>query len=115
MPVDNSDYLDPGDLFDAENPCNGQCDSQCDNCHDLDNCVPGDCMYGDLLLCKDCRSKYPSHQPWRIDPETGDYIDCDCVQHRTIAQQLDAAQSGEEFGNVILGLFKTLEKQMDNE
>ena len=63
----------------------------------------------------DCRAKYPSHQPWTIDPETGDYIDCGCLQHRTIAELLDAAQSGEEFGNTILGLFKALENQMNDE
>ena len=34
---------------------------------------------------------------------------------KTVAEQLDAAESGEEFGNVILGLFKTLEEKMDNE
>jgi hypothetical protein len=34
---------------------------------------------------------------------------------KTVAEQLDAAQTGEEFGNVILGLFKTLEEKMDNE
>lgn len=31
----------------------------------------------------------------------------------TVAEQLDAAQTGEEFGNVILGLFRTLEKARD--
>ena len=81
MPVDNSDYLDPGDLFDAGIPCNRRCKSQCDDCHDLDNCSPGDYLYGDLLLCMDCRLKYPSHQPWGIDPETGDYVECPCEVH----------------------------------
>ena len=28
---------------------------------------------------------------------------------RTVVEQLDAAETGEEFGNVILGLFKKLE------
>lgn len=81
MPVDNSDYLDPGDLFDEEGRCDRQCDSQCDGCHTLDNCVAGDYRYGDLLLCMNCRLNYPSHQPWRIDPETGDYIECPCEVH----------------------------------
>ena len=92
--------------------CDRQCESQCDNCHDLDNCVAGPYLYGDLMLCMDCRAKYPSHQPWRLDPESGEAIDCNCVQHRTIAERLDAAQTGEEFGNVILSLFNTLEKRL---
>jgi hypothetical protein len=33
----------------------------------------------------------------------------------TLAEQLDATQSGEEFGQVILGLFKTLETMEDND
>lgn len=33
----------------------------------------------------------------------------------TVAERLDAAKSGEEFGNVILGLFRTLEKARDDE
>lgn len=33
----------------------------------------------------------------------------------TVAEKLDAAESGEEFGNVILGLFRTLEKARDDE
>jgi hypothetical protein len=32
----------------------------------------------------------------------------------TLAEQLDATQSGEEFGQVVMGLFKTLEKVMDS-
>lgn len=55
--------------------CDRQCQSQCDDCHDLDNCVPATRQYGDLLLCGSCRAKYPAHQPWRMDPETGEYID----------------------------------------
>lgn len=31
----------------------------------------------------------------------------------TVAEQLDAAESGEKFGNVILSLFRTLEKARD--
>ena len=55
--------------------CDGKCQSQCDGCHDLNNCVPATSQYGDLILCADCRKKYPVRQPWRIDPETGEYID----------------------------------------
>lgn len=55
--------------------CTGACSTQCDDCHDLDHCAEGPWRYGDLLLCNDCRSKYPAQQPWRIDPETGEYID----------------------------------------
>ena len=44
---------------------------------------------------------------------------CRCMQftHQpmTLAEQLDATQSGEEFGQVILGLFKTLETMEDND
>jgi hypothetical protein len=36
-------------------------------------------------------------------------------QPMTLAEQLDATQSGEEFGQVILGLFKTLETMKDND
>ena len=55
--------------------CDRKCQSQCDGCHTLDNCVPATSQYGDLILCADCRKKYPVRQPWRIDPETGEYID----------------------------------------
>ena len=55
--------------------CDRQCNSQCDNCHTLDNCVEATRQYGDLLLCQSCREKYPVRQPWRLDPETGEYID----------------------------------------
>lgn len=55
--------------------CDRTCESQCDGCHDLDNCVPATTQYGDLILCTACRAKYPAWQPWRIDPETGEYID----------------------------------------
>lgn len=55
--------------------CNRQCDSQCDGCHTLDNCVEATQQYGDLILCEVCRQKYPAQQPWRLDPETGEYID----------------------------------------
>lgn len=36
-------------------------------------------------------------------------------QPMTVAEQLDAARTGEEFGQVIMGLFSTLEKAMDEE
>ena len=55
--------------------CQGRCRSQCDECHDIDNCVEGTERYGDLLLCQQCRGKHPKVQPWRICPETGEYID----------------------------------------
>jgi hypothetical protein len=34
-----------------------------------------------MILCEPCRAKYPKHQPWRLDPETGEYIDCKCKEH----------------------------------
>ena len=34
---------------------------------------------------------------------------------KTVAEQLDAAQTGEQFANVLQGLFATLEQQMDDE
>lgn len=34
---------------------------------------------------------------------------------KTLAEALDATQMGEEFGQVILGLFGTLERLMDDE
>jgi hypothetical protein len=34
---------------------------------------------------------------------------------RTIPEQLDAAQTGEQFGQVIQGLFGSLERAMDQE
>lgn len=56
--------------------CRGQCRGQgCEECHDIDNCVPATRRYGDLLLCNDCRDHHPVMQPWRIDPETGEYVD----------------------------------------
>lgn len=36
-------------------------------------------------------------------------------QPKTVAEQLDAARTGEEFGQVVMGLFSTLEKAMDDE
>lgn len=54
--------------------CDGTCRSQCDDCHDMDNCVPAQTVYGDLTLCLTCRQKYPLQQPWRIDPESGEPV-----------------------------------------
>lgn len=34
---------------------------------------------------------------------------------KTLAEQLDAARNGEEFGSVIQGLFRTVEQQMDDD
>lgn len=34
---------------------------------------------------------------------------------KTLAEHLDAAQSGDEFANVLQGLFATLEQQMDDD
>lgn len=61
--------------------CIGNCQSQCDNCHTLDNCVEATRQFGDLLLCKDCRENYPAMQPWRIDPESGEYVCTKCHKY----------------------------------
>jgi hypothetical protein len=37
------------------------------------------------------------------------------MQPKTIAEQLDAAQSGEEFGQVLMGLFDTLAHARDED
>jgi len=37
------------------------------------------------------------------------------TEPKTVPEMLDAAQTGEEFGNVILGIFKTLERMQDDE
>lgn len=56
--------------------CRGQCRHQgCEECHDIDNCVVATTRYGDLLLCSDCREHHPVVQPWRVDPESGEYVD----------------------------------------
>lgn len=63
-------------LVEPDRICRGQCRNQgCEECHDIDNCVEGTVRYGDLLLCQGCRGKYPKVQPWRVCPETGEYID----------------------------------------
>jgi hypothetical protein len=35
------------------------------------------------------------------------------TEPKTVAEQLDAAQTGEEFGAVVMGLFTALEKAME--
>ena len=37
------------------------------------------------------------------------------TEPKTIAEQLDAAQNGEQFSNAILGLFTTLEKMINED
>jgi hypothetical protein len=37
------------------------------------------------------------------------------TEPKTVPEMLDAAQTGEEFGVVILGIFKTLERLQDDE
>ena len=36
-------------------------------------------------------------------------------QPKTVPEMLDAAETGEQFGQVILGIFKTLERLKDDE
>lgn len=55
--------------------CRGRCTSQCDECHDIDNCVEATTRYGDLLLCKACRKNHPAIQPWRVDAVSGEFVD----------------------------------------
>ena len=43
----------------------------CEQCHGH----PANRQFGDLLVCSDCRAKFPVLQPWRIDPESDKYID----------------------------------------
>lgn len=47
--------------------------------------------------------------------ELSDISDQNADQPMTIAEQLDAAQTGEEFGNVILGLFGHLDQMRSAE
>lgn len=42
-------------------------------------------------------------------------LDADMSDPKTLAEQLDAARNGEEFGQVIQGLFRTVERQMDDD
>lgn len=43
----------------------------CEKCHDH----PASRQFGDLLVCSDCRASFPVLQPWRVDPESGEYVD----------------------------------------
>ena len=55
--------------------CRGRCRSQCDECHDIDNCVEGTRRYGDMVLCEGCRSHHPVIPPWQVDPVSGEFVD----------------------------------------
>jgi hypothetical protein len=37
------------------------------------------------------------------------------TEPKTVPEMLDAAETGEQFGQVILGIFKTLERLQDDE
>jgi len=37
------------------------------------------------------------------------------TEKKTVAEQLDAARTGEDFGQVLSGLFASLERQRDKE
>lgn len=50
-----SDYDQRHDTVDDCPPHN--CDSQCDDCHTHENCVPGTRLFGELLLCDTCWSR----------------------------------------------------------
>lgn len=62
----------------------------------------------------------PARRPqgWSQD-RLGDGVCPDCTQAslkpKTIAEKLDAAQTGQEFGAVLSGLFSALERARDNE
>ena len=43
----------------------------CEKCH----IVEAETRYGDLLVCGICRKSFPVLQPWRICPESGEYLD----------------------------------------
>lgn len=43
----------------------------CEKCHR----DQADRQYGDLLVCGTCRESFPAMQPWRICPESGEYLD----------------------------------------
>jgi hypothetical protein len=43
----------------------------CEKCHT----VEAQTRFGDLLVCWTCRSGFPALQPWRICPESGEYLD----------------------------------------
>ena len=44
---------------------------QCEKCHR----AHADRQFGDLLVCGTCRASFPVLQPWRICPESGEYLD----------------------------------------
>ena len=43
----------------------------CEKCHR----EQADRQYGDLLVCGTCRASLPALQPWRVCPESGEYLD----------------------------------------
>lgn len=43
----------------------------CEKC----NREQADRQFGDLLVCGTCRASFPVLQPWRICPESGEYLD----------------------------------------
>jgi hypothetical protein len=43
----------------------------CERCH----VAKAETRYGDLLVCWECRETFPKFQPWRICPESGEYLD----------------------------------------
>ena len=60
-----------------------------------------DCVYG--VVGAGCRSR---HGRSRVVAMT---------EPKTVPEMLDAAETGEDFGAVILGIFKTLERLKDDE
>ena len=60
--------------LDTRRVCRGRCQSQCDECHDIDNCVEATTRYADLLLCRGCRVNHPAVEPWTVCPETGEFV-----------------------------------------
>lgn len=61
-------------IVDTRRVCRGKCRTQCDECHDIDNCVPATTSYANLLLCKGCRANHPAVSPWDVDPITGEFV-----------------------------------------
>jgi len=43
----------------------------CEKCHT----VEAETRFGDLLVCGTCRASFPVLQPWRVCPESGEYLD----------------------------------------
>lgn len=60
---------------DTRRVCRGKCQSQCEDCHDIDNCVEASTRFDGLLLCRRCRSNYPAVPTWHVDPESGEFVD----------------------------------------